>query len=305
MSEYVLRTTNLTKQFKSYKAVNEVNMHIKKGAIYGFIGRNGAGKTTFLKMISGLSSPTSGEIELFGLTGPDRRKVLDRVGVLIEAPGLYLDMTAFDNLKLKAVCMGIYKKAYVEEILKLVGLADVEKKKVKDFSLGMKQRLGIGMALIGEPDLLVLDEPINGLDPQGIHEVRETILKLNKEKHITVIISSHILEELSKLVTNYGIIHNGILVEELTKEELQEKCEERIRIKADDVKRACTVLEEYGITKYKVTDNKTIRVYERLHEVAQINAVLVKNNILVNSIGLHNESLESYFMNLTGGTVNA
>lgn len=299
MSEYVIKTSELVKQFKDYKAVNAVSLHVEKGAIYGFIGRNGAGKTTFLKMIAGLSEPTSGEIEVFGHTGKDRKCVLDRIGVLIEAPGLYLDMNAFDNLRMKAECMGLYRKEYINEILAIVGLSEVGNKKVKNFSLGMKQRLGIGLALVGNPDLLILDEPINGLDPQGIVEIRETILRLNHEKHITVLISSHILEELSKLVSHYGIIHEGVLIEELTRAELLEKCEERIKLCTENTNLACTLLEQYGIQKYKVVNQTTIHVYERLDEVAQINAYLVKHDVLVSEIAIRNESLEKYFMNVT------
>ena len=179
MSELLLSTNGLTKQYGHHKAVDKVNLHIKKGAIYGFIGRNGAGKTTCLKMISGLSRPTSGEIEIFGYKGKDLQKVRSRVGCLIEAPGLYGNMTAYENLNIKCKLLGIKKADYVEEILKTVGLEQVGRKKTKHFSLGMKQRLGIGLALVGEPDLLVLDEPINGLDPQGIAEVRDTIQRLS------------------------------------------------------------------------------------------------------------------------------
>jgi ABC-2 type transport system ATP-binding protein len=305
MREYVLKTTNLTKQYKNQKAVDQVSLNVEKGAIYGFIGRNGAGKTTFLRMISGLAEETSGGIELFGHKGKDVKNVYDRVGVLIEDPGLYKNMTAFDNLKLKAICMGIYDKKNLEDIIESVGLTKAGNKKVKNYSLGMKQRLGIGMALIGEPDLLVLDEPINGLDPQGIVEVRETILSLNKDKNITVIISSHILEELSKLVSHYGIIDQGKLIQELTKEELSDKCSERIEIILENPEKACTVLEHLNIHKYKVVNNKTIQIYERLEDVADINMELVLNQIRVSSIGVNRDNLEKYFMELTGGSDNA
>jgi ABC-2 type transport system ATP-binding protein len=214
-------------------------------------------------------------------------------------------MTAFDNLKLKAICMGIYKKNYIREIIECVGLGMVGNKKVKNFSLGMKQRLGIGMALIGEPDLLVLDEPINGLDPQGIVDVRETIMKLNRERNITIIISSHILEELSKLVTHYGIIDQGSLVEELTKEELYEKCSERIEVALDEPEKACTILDSLKIHNYKVVNSKTIHIFERLEEVADINMEFSLNKIKISSIGVNKDNLEKYFMDLTGGVENA
>ena len=225
MNEYLLSTYNLTKQFGHKKAVDQVSIHIKRGAIYGFIGRNGAGKTTFLKMISGLAQPTSGEIEMFGYRGKELKNVRSRVSCLIESPGLYGNMSAYDNLAVKCRLFGINDKRYIENILKTVGLSNVGKKKTKHFSLGMKQRLGIGMALVGEPDLLLVDEPINGLDPQGIAEIRDMIFKLRDEQNMTIIISSHILEELSKIATHYGIIHNGTLVQEITKEELMQRWE--------------------------------------------------------------------------------
>ena len=303
--EYLLSTDGLTKRFKRQTAVDHVSLHVKRGAIYGFIGRNGAGKTTFLKMISGLSTPTSGEISLFGYSGVERKKVLSRIGVLIEAPGLYPDMSAYDNLKLKCICVGINKNGYIESILKTVGLDMVGQKKVKNFSVGMKQRLGIGMALVGEPDLLALDEPINGLDPQGIAEVRDTILRLNHERNITIIISSHILEELSKIATNYGIIHEGRLIKDLTSEELAEECSKRIEIKLDHPELALPVLDRLGFTKYRTVDQNTIQIFERLDESGAINMELAKQNIIVQSITVAGENIEDYFLNLTGGAHHA
>lgn len=304
LSEVLLRTTGLTKQFGKQKAVNHVDMQIKKGSIYGFIGRNGAGKTTFLKMISGLSTPTSGEIELFGYKGKDLKEVHSRVGCLIEAPGLYGNMTAYDNLKIKCNLFGIKKAGYIENILKTVGLEEVGKKKTKHFSLGMKQRLGIALALVGNPDLLVLDEPINGLDPQGIVEIRDTILRLNKEGNMTILISSHILEELSKIATDYGIIHNGTLLQEITREELMERCSERIEITLDEPKRAVPILDSMGFTKYRVIDKERINVFERLEDSGKVNMELNKAGILVKEIFITNEELEDYYLNLTGGANN-
>ncbi len=305
MSEILLETKGLIKQFGHHKAVDDVNVHIKKGSIYGFIGRNGAGKTTFLKMISGLASPTSGEIRLFGYTGKNLCNVRSRVGCLIEAPGLYGNMTAYENLALKCKLLGIKKEGYVEEILEAVGLADTGKKKTKKFSLGMKQRLGIGLALIGEPDLLVLDEPINGLDPQGIAEVRDTILSLQKERDMTVIISSHILEELSKIATHYGIIHNGCLLQEITREELMNRCNERIEILLDNPERAIPVLDKMHFSEYKIVDKNRIYVFGHLNESGALNTELVKSGIEVKEIFIAGEELESYFLNLTGGAGNA
>lgn len=301
MSELLLQTRNLTKQYGRHRAVDDVNMHIKKGAIYGFIGRNGAGKTTCLKMISGLSIPSYGEIEMFGYKGKDLQKVRSRVGCLIEAPGLYGNMSAYDNLNIKCKLTGIKKKGYIDELLKTVGLDTVGEKKTKHYSLGMKQRLGIALALVGEPDLLILDEPINGLDPQGIVEVRETIQKLAKERGMTICISSHILEELSKLATDYGIIHNGCLVQELTREELMKKCSERIELTLDNPKQAIPVLDDMGFNSYQVIDKEHIHIFERLGESASLNMELAKAGIPVKGISITSEELENYFLRLTGG----
>ena len=301
MSELLLQTRNLTKQYGRHRAVDDVNMHIKKGAIYGFIGRNGAGKTTCLKMISGLSAPSYGEIEMFGYKGKDLQKVRSRVGCLIEAPGLYGNMSAYDNLNIKCKLTGIKKKGYIEELLKTVGLDAVGEKKTKHYSLGMKQRLGIALALVGEPDLLILDEPINGLDPQGIVEVRETIQKLAKERGMTICISSHILEELSKIATDYGIIHNGCLVQELTREELMKKCSERIELTLDNPKQAIPVLDDMGFSSYQVIDKEHIYIFERLGESARLNMELAKAGIPVKGISITSEELENYFLRLTGG----
>ena len=303
--DYLLRTNCLTKQFKKQKAVNNVSMHIKQGEIYGFIGRNGAGKTTFLKMISGMTCPTSGEISLFGYSGNEMKKTFSRIGTLIEAPGLYPNFTAYENLKLKCLCIGLNRPGYINNLLKTVGLSDVGKKKVSNYSLGMKQRLGIAMALVGEPDLLVLDEPINGLDPQGIAEVRDTIIKLNKERNITIIISSHILEELSKIATNYGIIHNGELIEEMTREQLMSKCCEHIDIKLKNPELACTVLDKMNFTNYKVVSKNEIHIFERLDETGNITMELSKKDIVIQSIAVESEALEDFFFELTGGAANA
>lgn len=305
MSELLLQTRALTKQYGRHRAVDQVSMHIKKGAIYGFIGRNGAGKTTTLRMISGLASPTAGEIELFGCRGRDLSRIRSRVGCLIEGPGLYGSMSARDNLKMKCMLLGVYKRGYEEELLDIVGLGGVGKKPVKRYSLGMKQRLGIALALVGEPDLLVLDEPINGLDPQGIAEVRDTVLKLNRERNMTILISSHILEELSKIATDYGIIHNGTLLQELTNEELMEKCSERLEITLDDPERAVPVMDRLGIKRYQVADREHIYIFERLEESAALNMAFAKAGIPVRGISVTNEELETYFLKLTGGGANA
>lgn len=298
--EYILKTNLLTKQFKKQKAVDNVSIQIERGAIYGLIGRNGAGKTTLLRMAAGLASPTSGEIEIMGMSSADGKinTAFERIGCLIEQPGIYKSMTAFENLKLKALCCGVYSKDYINQKLALVGLSDVGKKSVGNFSLGMKQRLGIAMSMIGEPDLLILDEPINGLDPQGIIEVRDIIHKINREQNITVIISSHILEELSKIATHYGIINKGKLLEQLSRDELIEKCAERLEIITDNPQQACVVLEKTGCINYKVVDNQTIQVSDHIEDGAIINAALSKAGISVQAIGKKSESLEDYFIEL-------
>lgn len=302
--EYLLTTNSLTKKFGKHKAVNSVNIHIRQGDIYGLIGRNGAGKTTILKMISGLSAPTEGEFSLFGKSGKSAYQHMSRIGTLIEAPGIYPNMSAYENIKLKCIAMGVRKQGVIEELLNTVGLGNVGKKKVKNFSLGMKQRLGIALALVGDPDIVILDEPINGLDPQGIAEVRETLSKLNKEKNITFIISSHILEELSKIATNYGIIHDGVLIKEMTREELLAECSERIELKTNDTGKACTVLENMGISQYKVIDADTIQIFERLNDGGNITMALAENGVKTMGITVKNEALEDYYLNLTGGAAN-
>ena len=298
--EYILKTNLLTKQFRQQKAVDGVSLQIERGAIYGLIGRNGAGKTTFLRMIAGLARPTSGEIELMGIPSTEKsiRSAFERVGCLIEQPGIYNNLSAFENCKLKAMYSGVYSKKYVEEKLALVGLSHVGNKAAGHFSLGMKQRLGIALALIGEPDLLILDEPINGLDPQGIIEMRDIIHQVNRDQHITVLISSHILEELSKIATHYGIIHEGRLIEQLSSEELMDKCAAKLVIVTDTPEKACTVLDTLGGVEYKVADKQTIHLSNCLEDAAAINMTLCSAGIAVQAIGKKNESLEEYFIDL-------
>ena len=306
MNDYIIETHNLTKKYGSQTSVSHLNIHVKKGRIYGLLGRNGAGKTTTMRMLLGLTAPTSGEVTIFGKPFQGNEKnILPHIGCLIESPGLYGNMSAYDNLAVKCRLFGINDKRYIENILKTVGLSNVGKKKTKHFSLGMKQRLGIGMALVGEPDLLLLDEPINGLDPQGIAEIRDMIFKLRDEQNMTIIISSHILEELSKIATHYGIIHNGTLVQEITKEELMQRCGERMEIFLDDPKQALPVLDQMGFKNYQVTDKNTIHIYERLDESAAVNMELAKAGVSVRGIGITSEELENYFLNLTGGACNA
>lgn len=301
MSEFILETNGLTKSFGRKKAVDNVSIHIEKGAVYGFIGRNGAGKTTLMKIVSGLSNQSSGTFSLFGTE--ELYKVRGKVGCLIEAPGLYPDMTAFQNLKMKCLSAGKSDDKFIESLLETVGLGNVGKKKAKNFSLGMKQRLGIAIALIGDPELMILDEPINGLDPQGIVEVRETIHRLNTEKGITILISSHILEELSKIATHYGIIHNGQLLMELSAEELNLKCSNSIEIVTPDTERACEVLKNSGIES-KVLSNGHISVTQQIEDSAEITKMLVQSDIAVSEIFLKGQELEDFYMDITGGGKN-
>lgn len=303
--DYILTTNGLTKTYGKHNAADNICIHVRQGDIYGLIGRNGAGKTTLLKMVTGLSTPTAGEFTLFGYSGKEKTQVMHRIGSLIEAPGLYPELSAADNLKIKCIALGVRDKNVVQKLLDTVGLGDVGKKRVGKFSLGMKQRLGIALALVGEPDLVILDEPINGLDPQGIAEVRETIEKLNKEQNITFIVSSHILEELSKIATNYGIIHNGALVQELTKEELLNKCSERIELKTDETAKACAALERMDIHEYKVVDSMTIQIFERLQDCSDITVNLAQSGVRILGISLKNETLENYYLEVTGGSSHA
>lgn len=307
MKEVILKTYNITKKYGNQVAVNNVNMTIRKGEIYGFIGQNGAGKTTLIRLITGLIHKTGGEIELLGATGEaELNKSRTMIGSLIETPSFYTNMTARENLEVSRLVRNIPGKKCIDEVLELVGLKDVEKKKVKNFSLGMRQRLGIANALMGNPKLLILDEPINGLDPMGIVEIRELLKKINKEKDMTILISSHILSELSELATTYGIISNGKLIEEITAEELAEKCRQYIDLKVDDTSRAVTLLErELGISDYEVLEDKKIKVFSNLENIGEVNSILSKSGVIVESISIKGENLEEYFMNKIGGVLNA
>ena len=301
--ENCLKTNNLTKTYGEATVVNKVNITVKKGDIYGLIGRNGAGKSTLMKMVGGLVKPTSGDFKLFD--GESGIKVAGRIGCMIEDPALYPDMSARDNLLYYNKLLGITDNSNIDEILELVGLENVGKKKTKAFSLGMKQRLSIGIALMGYPDFLLLDEPVNGLDPAGIVEIRNLILKLNRERNITILISSHILEELSKVATRYGIIDKGRLVEEFTTEELNEKCRKCIVVKSFDIKKTAYILEnEFGSLEFKITDETTICVYDKVDELPKLNKMLVNADIDVQGIYVQGQNLESYFMERMGGSDN-
>ena len=307
MKKVVLKTYNITKKYGEQLAVDNVNMTIKKGDIYGFIGQNGAGKTTLIRLITGLIHKGGGEIELLGANEENElNKARTMVGSLIESPSLYTNMTARENLEVSRLVRNIPGKKCIDEVLELVGLKDVEKKKVKNFSLGMRQRLGIANALMGNPKLLILDEPINGLDPMGIVEIRELLKKINKEKDMTILISSHILSELSELATTYGIISNGKLIEEITAKQLSEKCRQYIDLKVDNTARAVILLErELGISDYEVLEDSNIKVFSNLDNVGEVNSLLSRSGIIVESISVKSENLEEYFMNKVGGVLNA
>ncbi len=299
--DYVLTTNALCKQYRNFKALDNLSMHVPKGAIYGFVGRNGAGKTTLIRLICGLQTPTSGDYALYGIRNREKTiaKSRRRMGAVVETPSIYLSMTAQDNLKEQYRILGLPSFQGIPELLKLVGLEHTGKKKAKNFSLGMRQRLGIAIALAGDPDFLVLDEPINGLDPQGIIEMRELILKLNRERQITVLISSHILDELSRLATHYGFIDHGRMVKEISAEELEQNCRKCARIEVTDIKALTRVLDQQKL-EYSVLDETHADIFAKLN-ITQLTLALAKENCEVLSLQERDESLESYFVSLIGG----
>jgi len=300
--EYVFETNNLVKQYKNFKALNHVNVHIEKGAIYGLVGKNGAGKTTLIRVMCGLQVPTSGSYTIYGENNRSNSisNVRKRMGAIIEKPSIIKEMTAKDNLIEQYKLVGMPDFEGIDKLLELVGLNGTGKKKVKNFSLGMKQRLGIAIALVNNPDFLILDEPINGLDPQGIIEIRELILKLNKEKRITILISSHYLDELSKIATHYGFLDNGSILKEISNEELMKKMEHKIQLKVKNIEDFVKYLEKNKFS-YEVIDNKTINIYGK-YNLAKLMNELSKKNLIVDEIYEQEESLENYYMNLIGGS---
>ena len=299
--EYVLTTQGLSKHYKDFKALDDLSMHVPKGAIYGFVGRNGAGKTTLIRLICGLQSPTAGTYALYGADSRDKglSRARRRMGAVVEAPSIYLDLTARDNLREQYRVLGVPSDDGIPELLRLVGLEDAGKKKARNFSLGMKQRLGIAVALAGDPDFLVLDEPVNGLDPQGIIDIRELILKLNRERRITVLISSHILDELSRLATHYGFIDSGRMVKELSARELEAACRKCLRIEVTDTRALARVLDGMGV-EYKILDDGKADVFAQVN-ISQLSKALDNQGCELLSAQERDESLESYFVNLVGG----
>ena len=303
--EYVLQTEALSKQYGHFKALDNLSMHVPKGAIYGMVGKNGAGKTTLIRLISGLQKPSTGTYTLYGKKSSegDIATARRRMGAVVETPSIYLDMTAEENLRQQFQILGIPSYDGIKELLELVGLSDTGKKKAKNFSLGMRQRLGIAVALAGNPDFLVLDEPVNGLDPQGIVEMRELILKLNREFQITVLISSHILDELSKLATHYGFVDHGHMVKEISAEDLAAACRKCTRIEVTDVKTLATVLDEWNL-EYTIWTDSQADIYGKV-SVTELAIKLAEKNCEIKSMQERDESLESYYIQLVGGESHA
>lgn len=295
--EYIIETEGLTKRYGKRLCVNNISIHIAKGDIYGFIGRNGAGKTTAMRLILGLARPTSGKIKLFN--SDDLNAQRKKIGSLIEAPGLYKRCSALENMKRFSILYGGDDKE-IEDLLSFVGLNGIGNKKVGQFSLGMKQRLGIAIALLGNPEVLILDEPVNGLDPAGIKEVRDLLLKLNKEKNVTIMISSHLLDELAKITTKYGIINNGVLVEEIDAKKLMERCKNNIVISCDRLQEAKELLEsELKLTNISIVNDK-LHIVDEIESTEEINTLLVKNDFKVHEITINKNSFEDYFIERLG-----
>ena len=303
--EDMLETHALCKRYRNFTALNGLDMHIPKGSIYGFVGRNGAGKTTLIRLICGLQLPTSGGYTLYGVRNTDAAigRCRRRMGAVVESPAIYPDMTAEENLRQQALVLGLPSDGGAKALLQLVGLGDAGRKKAKNFSLGMRQRLGIAIALTGSPELLVLDEPVNGLDPQGIIEMRELILKLNREQGITVLISSHILDELSRLATHYGFIDGGRMVKEMSAGELEARCRKCMRLDVSDTRALARVLDRQK-AEYRIVDDTHADLYTEL-PVTELVLALDKERCAVRSIKERDESLESFYMDLIGGVHHA
>jgi len=300
---YILRTTNLSKKYKHNEVIKNVNMNVKKGEIYGFLGPNGAGKTTIMKMVVNLVKPSLGEIEIFGEKLNNKSyETLKRIGSIIEYPVFYDKLTGRENLEIHCEYMGYYDKSAIDKALDLVNLKGIDNKPVKDFSLGMKQRLGIARAIITKPELLILDEPINGLDPLGIKEMRDILKMLNKEYNITILISSHILAEIEQVADTIGIINKGSLIKEVSMESVRESNTDYIEIVTKDCTKAAFILEnDLNISNFKVIDNGLIRIYDLKLSQKYISKVLILKDIEIEAISRKNNTLEDYFLNLLNG----
>lgn len=299
--KYCLETNSLCKRYRHFHALHDLTMHVPKGAIYGFVGKNGVGKTTLIRQICGLQEPDSGSYTLYGVknNSPSIHRARKRMGAVVEAPSLYMDMTAKENLKEQYRLLGVPSFDGIDELLALVGLAHTGRKRARHFSLGMRQRLGIAIALCGDPDFLILDEPVNGLDPQGIVEIRELILKLNRKYQITVLISSHILGELSKLATHYGFIDGGTIVKEISAGELDAACRKCVRVTVTNINAFCRVMDRLRL-EYRVISGHEADIYGEV-SVTGLALTLAEENCEVKSMREHDESLENYYLNLVGG----
>ena len=297
-----IETQSITKKYGKKVVVNHVSLNIPNGSVYGLVGENGSGKTTIMRLITGLAIPTSGKYSLFGISCDDKKiyKAKEKLAAIVEAPSLIPTMNAYDNLKYAAGYLGIsINEDRVNEILSLVGLNNVEKKLVKNFSLGMRQRLGIGLCLLNDPKMLILDEPMNGLDPEGIAQLRDLIIDLNKTKNITFLISSHILSELEKVATCFGIISHGMLLKEITTEELHDECRNSIDIHVDNIEKSIEILKKEQINDYRII-NHTIRIFDKV-DSSHINKLLVENGINVSRLIQIDETIEEYYLNLMKG----
>lgn len=304
MIENIIECNCLTKTYKKQNALDSVSLNIKKGEIFGLIGQNGAGKSTMMKLLAGLIHPSNGDFKLFGKYPSEDPYVYRRIGTLIEQPGIYGNMSAIQNMYIKSLAMGCDDRKEMESLLKICGLDPSMKKKTKSYSLGMKQRLGLALSMIGNPEILILDEPVNGLDPQGIIEIRNALQRLNHERNVTILLSSHILEELSKIATSYGIIKDGKLIQQMSQEELNKNCKDYCIIRVDNTKHASIILEgQCHIKNFKVIENNTIHIFDVV-DTGFINMMLVKNNLQVSEITMHKQNLESYFLNVSGGESN-
>ncbi|MDE5966932.1 MAG: ABC transporter ATP-binding protein [Lachnospiraceae bacterium] len=303
MENVILQTSNIVKSYRHFKALDNISIKLEAGHIYGFIGANGAGKTTLMRILTGLSFPTDGIYSLFGKENHGKMQdVRRRIGSTIEEPALYPEFSAYRNLEIQRILLGNPDKSVCDELLKLLDLYVVRNKKVKEFSMGMKQRLGIALALVGKPELLILDEPVNGLDPKNISALRMLLKKLNEERGITIFISSHILNELYLLATDYIIIHEGKIIESLSHEQLEAKCENYVKVCTDNLPQCVTVIEkELNVFDYKVMDDHTLHIYAFTEEPQRISQALTQNNIVVGELSVCGQSLEEYFLSVTGG----
>lgn len=302
MNSIILEVQALTKIYKQTTVLDHVNLKIEKGKIYGFIGQNGAGKTTFLRLITGLAFPTSGTLTLWGKSGTSQlQEQRKRIGCMIETPALFPNLTTYHNMEIQRIQRGIPDKSVIKNCLHIVGLTDIEKKCVRNFSLGMRQRLGIAVALLNTPEFLILDEPINGLDPTGIVEIRNLLKLLNKEYGMTILVSSHILEELYQTASEFILINKGKIIEKISNHELNERCKRHIAIKAADLQETLLVLEEKLHTdNFQLMPDGVIRLYDYLDDIEKVACVFAEAHILITGLSVSGDTLEDYFLSKVG-----